>query len=44
MEVFAREPVGSVEGCNPAPDLAFLTLQTFDARFVRGKLLQVGLD
>jgi hypothetical protein len=26
MQVFAREPVGSVEDCNSAPDLTFLAL------------------
>ena len=31
MEVFAREPVGSVEGRNLAPDLAFLTLEAAPA-------------
>jgi len=44
MQVFAREPVASGEGCNLAPDLAFLALQTFDFGFVRGELLQIGFD
>gem|GEM_PF-5887361 len=44
MQVFAREPVGSVESCNLAPDLAFLALQSFDFGFVRGELLQIGFD
>src|SRR5437763_656039 len=44
MQVFAREPVGSVESCNLAPDLPFLALQTFGFRFVRGELLQICLD
>ena len=44
MQVFAREPVGSGEGCNLVPDLAFLAFQTFDFGFVRGELLQIGFD
>ena len=44
MQVFAREPVGSGEGCNPAPDLTFLVLQTFGFGFPRGELHQIGLD
>jgi hypothetical protein len=44
MQVFAREPVGSGEGCNAAPDLTFLALQTFGFGFLLGELLQIGLD
>jgi hypothetical protein len=44
MQVFAREPVGSAESCNLAPDLAFLALQTFVFGLVRGELLQISSD
>jgi len=44
MQIFASESVGSVEGCNLAPDFAFPALQTFDFGFVRGELLQIGLN
>ena len=42
MQVFSIDPIGIVEVCNSAPDLAFLALQTFDFGFVRDELLQIG--
>lgn len=44
MQLFAREPVGSAEGRNLAPDFAFLTLPAFNLGFPGSKLLQIGLD
>jgi len=44
MQVFAREPVGSVKGADPAPNLTFLALQPLGFGFVRRELLQICLN